>query len=137
MLIVFTNSKKVNGSIYMGAEITDGKRKWAKCVEFNGNVSVNQAAVRAVTFGLLAITDDFKKEKITLYCANYPKEMLVKNDEGDWYRSPKTYAEDIIKMREVFDEFDVDQINLDNEAKNFISKSAKGLIDDDLINELA
>jgi len=121
----------------MGAEITDGKKKWAQCVKFNPNVTVNQAAVRAVTFGLLAITDEFKGEKITLYCANYPKEMLVKNDDGDWFRSPKTYAEDIIKMREVFDEFDVDQISLDSQAKEFVSKSAKGLIDNDLVNELA
>jgi len=78
---------------------------WKRSISY-GNLSANQAEIRAATFGMLSVTDAYKNEETKLMIKNkYVRDMLEKDKDGCYLKVAKANADIITELRNMFDTF--------------------------------
>jgi len=85
--------------------------KWERSVCI-GECSANQAVLKAIKFGLLSISESYKNMPIKIYlCNKYARDMLSKDDDGYYKTTPKANKNEIMEIRVLLEDCDVEVLN--------------------------
>ena len=106
--------------------LRSGQHVWERSFDC-GDITANEAALRAVEFGLKSIKIEHRNKDIILVTNNkYVSTMLEKEDSGHWKKNAKVNAELINRIRETLDK-QFSNIKIEDTSDNEMASRVKDL----------